>query len=133
MKKYLIISLTLILFLIFKNDAFAQLTPSKPEIGKWQLKDDPNSFWEFKNDGKMYSSYTGNTEINVFTYSISDTPPTCQEGVTLAVRKKVNYLTLKFDKYNTISCFYIYGLNNEIFTVMDAETGHTLPFTKVED
>ena len=125
--KGIIVSFLILLFSGGFIESFGQTKGNNDNVliqGKWKLEDDQKSRWVFKTDGKMYSSYLGN--------SISSTPPPCQEGVTLAQRKNVNYLTLKFDKYNTTSCFYIFGLNDEVLTVMDAESGHTLFFIKAE-
>ena len=133
MKKYLIIGLSLVLFLSLDAEVFAQLTSSKPEIAKWQSELDSKSFWEFKNDGKMYASYLGSDVIQVSRYIITSTPPLCQEGVSLAIEKNVKFLQLTHEKYGNVSCFYIYALNSERMTVMDAQTGHIFPMIKAED
>ncbi|MEL6562780.1 MAG: hypothetical protein AAFQ94_31715 [Bacteroidota bacterium] len=133
MKKYLIIGLTLMLFLSLKNEVFAQLTSSQPEIAKWQSEQDAKSFWEFKNDGKLYSTYSGRNYIAEYRYQITSAPPICQEGVSLAIEKNVKFLQLTDQEDGSILCFYIYGLNAERLTVMDAQTGHIFPFIKAED
>ena len=133
MKKYLIIGLSLVLFLSLDAEVFAQLTSSKPEIAKWQSELDSKSFWEFKNDGKMYASYLVSDVIQVSRYIITSTPPLCQEGVSLAIEKNVKFLQLTHEKYGNVSCFYIYALNSERMTVMDAQTGHIFPMIKAED
>ena len=133
MKKYIIIGLTLILFMSLKNGVFAQKSSSKPEIAKWQSEQDEKSFWEFKDDGKLYDTYSGDSETIVYNYIISSTPPSCQEGVSLAIEKNVKFLQLTHEKYGYLRCFYIYALNGERLTVMDAESGHIFPMIKAED
>ena len=127
-----IIGLSILLLTLTVVESKAQKGQSKPEIAKWQSEKDNNTYWEFKTDGKMYASYTGTDVIQIFTYSISSDKPICQEGVILSEEENIKYLTLKFDKYNTISCYYIYALNDSRFTVMDAESGHIFPMIKAE-
>ena len=132
MKRLIITSIVILITFFIVDKGYAQKGQSKPEIAKWQSEKDNNTYWEFKTDGKMYASYTGTDVIQIFTYSISSDKPICQEGVILSEEENIKYLTLKFDKYNTISCYYIYALNDSRFTVMDAESGHIFPMIKAE-
>ena len=57
------------------SDIMAQKGPSKQEIAKWKLEDEHESRWEFKDDGKMYSTYEGTDALVIYRYTISSTPP----------------------------------------------------------
>ena len=132
MKKIIITSVVILITFFVVNSGFAQKGQSKPEIAKWKLKDEPKSFWEFKSDEKLYSTYIGSDQTTIYDYKISSTPPLCQEGVSLAIKKNVDFLQLKNLKYGYTKCFYIFGLNDEVLTVMDAESGQTFFFIKAE-
>ena len=136
-KILILIPLLLLLHGVFSN-SLAQIKGIQPsdEVliqAKWQSELDAKSFWEFKNDGKVYASYLGSDVVQISRYIITSTPPLCQEGVSLAIEKNVKFLQLTHEKYGSISCFYIYGLNAERLTVMDALTGHIFPMIKAED
>ena len=135
MKKQTLISSVIFLALHFTVCivCHAQKGPTNPEIAKWQSEQDEKSFWEFKNDGKLYSTYTGRDHVTTYRYSISTTPPPCQEGVSLAIEKNVKFLQLTHEKYGNVSCFYIYALNSERMAVMDAQTGHIFPMIKADN
>ena len=115
------------------TESMAQRGPSNPEIAKWKFEQDEKSRWEFKNDGKLYASYLGDDDIDVYSYSITTNPPHCQEGVSLAIEKNVKFLQLIDLEHGNIKCFYVYALNSERMTVMDALTGHIFPMIKAED
>ena len=129
------IKISLIIFLSVSvcSETLAQKGPSKPEIAKWKLEDEHASRWEFKDDGKMYSSYIGSDVVDIYRYTISSTPPICQEGVTLKVEQHIDFLQLIDEEDGDISCFYIYALNDERFTALDALSGEVFAFIKAED
>ena len=60
-------------------------------------------------------------------------PPVCQEGVTLKVEQHIDFLQLIDEEDGDISCFYIYALNDERFTALDALSGEVFAFIKAED
>lgn len=129
----IIISLIIVFGALAFSKTEAQITSSKPEIAKWASEQDENSFWEFKNDGKLYATYIGSDQTTIYKYTISSTPPFCQEGVSLSIEENIKYLQLTHEKYGYLRCFYIYALNGKRLTVMDAESGHIFPMVKAED
>ena len=139
MKKYQILISIPLFFLLYgvSSDSLAQIKGIQPsdEVliqAKWQSELDAKSFWEFKSDGKLYASYEGYIDIDVYSYSITNTPPICPDA-KLSNEENLKYLKLIDQEDGDISCFYIYGLNNERLTVMDAVTGHIFPMIKAED
>ena len=68
------------------SDIMAQKGPSKQEIAKWKLEDEHASRWEFKDDGKMYSTYIGSDIVDVYRYTISSTPPRLSRRCNLKSR-----------------------------------------------
>ena len=133
MKKFFIIGLNLIFFLSLSNDILAQLTSSKPEIAKWKLEDEHERRREFRDDGKMYSTYEGTDALVIYKYTISSTPPVCQKNVSLAIKEHIDFLQIIDEEDGDISCFYIYALNEERFTALDALSGEVFAFIKAED
>ena len=131
MKKIIIITLVVYAGLITSTYGQSQLDVPI-EIGKWQDEKDTNSFWEFKMDGKLYSSYQGRSVVFIYNYTISSTPPVCPDA-QLSEEPNVKYLRLVNEKDGDISCFYIYALNDKRLTVMDAVTGHIFPSVRVEE
>jgi hypothetical protein len=73
-------------------------------IGKWYRDEDRTSYWEFKNDNKVYF-YSEGTLDATFTYSISHT---CGENTD------ANFEFLKLiDEDNNESCAEINGINED--------------------
>ena len=101
------------------------------EIGEWKCEKDLDSRWEFTRNGKLYTTYIGTDSFDSYTYEILSTKPICPD-VQLAVEPNIKYLKIIDDEDGQISCFYIYALNDNRFTVMDALSGHILPFLRVD-
>ena len=80
----------------------------------------------------MYATYEGFDFVHVYRYTISTTPPICQDGVSLAIKENIQFLQIIDEDDGDISCFYIYALNESRFTVMDALSGEVFPSVKVE-
>ncbi|MGB3468168.1 MAG: hypothetical protein WBA74_22975 [Cyclobacteriaceae bacterium] len=131
MKKYIII--TLLACLAMLHETYGQRQTGNPiEIGKWRFEQDMKSMWEFKINGKVHKTYDGRNTNIIYSYTISSTPPVCP-GAQLAVKPNVDFLKLVNDKDGDISCFYIYALNAERLTVVDAIRGHIFPSVRVEE
>ena len=131
MRKVFEFGLLILLLNLFTAKASAQPQVIISEVGNWKCEKDLKSRWEFKSDGRLVKTYQGTDARLSYSYMISETKPACP-NVQLAVEPNVKYLKTINDKYGNVDCFYIYALNEQRFTVMDALTGHIFPFIRVE-
>ena len=126
--------LTIIILILVVSSSirsFAQPQKIISEIGEWKLEEDEKSRWEFKSNGKLHFTYLGTNSFHSFTYEILTSKPVCPD-VQLAVEPNVKYLKIVNDNDGDVRCFYIYALNNERLTLMDALSGKVAPFIRVE-
>ena len=137
MKKQTIIitSISIILLFGLSPNIYGQVKGADDNTliqGKWKDEKDEKSIWEFRSDGKLYSTYEGFDEVDVYTYNITSTPPICPDA-KLSNEQNIKYLKLVDQQDGDISCFYIYSLNENRLTVMDAVTGHIFPSIRIEE
>ena len=125
------IIITVLSFFCFFHVGNCQPKPVVSEIGEWKLEDDLKSRWEFRWDGKLRKTYLGTEMLLTHSYQITTNQPTCPD-VQLAVEPNVKYLKTISNKNGSIRCFYIYALNSERLTLMDALSGQIYPFIRVE-
>ena len=124
-------TLVVLSFFCFFYVGDCQPKPVVSEIGVWKLEQDLKSRWEFTTSGKLYTTYIGTDSFDSYQYEIESTKPACP-NVQLAVEPNVKYLRIVDDEDGDVRCFYIYALNNERLTLMDALSGKVAPFIRVE-
>ena len=124
-------TLVLLLFFSFFHVGDCQPQPITSEIGEWKLVEDSDSRWEFKTDGKVYAHYEGENYLNIYAYEMSDSKPFCP-GMEIGEKTNITYLKMVDQEDGFINCYYIFGLNEQRLTLINAATGTILAFIRVE-
>ena len=115
---------------------FFQTGYSQPQrvvsgVGEWKLEDDEKSRWTFKSNGQLHKTYQGMNFLFTYSYESTSAKPYCP-GMEIGEKPNITYLKTVNDEDGDINCFYVFALNDERLTLIDASTGMIMAFIRVE-
>lgn len=136
MKKYLGLSVIMLIYLLFPN-CYSISSEGESDSamikGRWQSTSDSN--WELEFEKDTYISYYKNdSPPDTFEYKFSEACSCCESNgyITEGADIDAIFMNTYSQAYDDSMCYEITGLNEEVFAIRETGTGSFSSFKRVD-